>query len=216
VVNLAISTAALGLLAVLYAIGRVFRGDRRSRSRLPGRVFSVPAAVVLLAVAAAAVALASGPIRSTVASATGRYSAEAAQALRDRLPAALADRCQPDQLLVPGQLASLHCRGDVTNVSFHAFGTADDLDRAYRAALSARGVAVGTGSCARQWPGENSYPGPGGGGRVACYVDERGAWLLWAGDGVLGIAFRGDGHPEALYSSWSDGTFQLRTVPAQG
>jgi hypothetical protein len=212
VVNLAISTGALGLLAVLYAIGRVFRGDRRRRSRLPGRAFSVPAAVALLAVAGASVALAAGPIGATVASAAGPYSPEAAQALRERLPEGLANRCQSDQLLVPGLLASLDCRGGATDVSFHAFGNADDLDRAYRSALRARGVAVGTGSCAQQWPGENSYPGPGGGGRVACYVDERGAWMLWEGGGVLGIAFRGDGQPEALYSSWSEGAIQLRSA----
>jgi hypothetical protein len=207
VVNLVISTAALGVLAVLYAIGRVFRGNRRSQSRLPGLAFSVPAGVVLLVVAAASVSLAAGPIGSTVASATGRYSPEAAQALRERLPAALAARCRPDNLLVPGQLASVDCRSGTTDVSFHAFGNPDDLDRAYRATLNARGVAMGAGSCERHWPGENAYPGPGGGGRVACYVDERGAWLLWAGDGVLGIAFRGDGHAEALYSSWSGGAF---------
>jgi hypothetical protein len=97
-------------------------------------------------------------------------------------------------------------------VSFHAFASPEDLDRAYRAALSARGVAIGAGSCERQWPGENPYPGPGGGGRVACYVDERGAWLLWACDGVLGIAFRGDGQPKALYASWSVGAIRLRSA----
>jgi hypothetical protein len=210
-VNLAASTAVLGVLAILYAIGRVFRGDRR-RSRLPGRVFSVPAAVVLLAVAAVAVALAVGPIGSTVASATSRHSPAAEQGLRQRLPAALAARCQPDHLLVPGQLASLDCRDGVTDVSFHAFSNSHDLDRVYRSALSARGVTVGTGSCERQWPGENSYVGPDGGGRMACYVDERGAWMLWAGDLVLGIAFRRDGQPEALYSSWSDGTLRLRSA----
>jgi hypothetical protein len=212
VVNLAISTVALGILAVLYAIGRVFRGNSRGASRLPGLVFSVPAAVVLLAVAGASVSLAAGPIGSTVAFATGRYSPEAAQILRQRLPAALAARCEPDHLLMPGQLASLDCRGEATDVSFHAFGNADDLHRAYRAALSARGVAMGTGSCEQQWPGENPYPGPGGGGRVACYVDERGAWLLWVGDGVLGIAIRDDGRPEALFSSWSGGAFRLRSA----
>jgi hypothetical protein len=212
VVNLVISTAALVLLAVLYAIGRVFRGNRRSRSRLPGRVFSVPAAVVLLVVAGVSVSVAAGPIGSTVASATGPYSAEAAQALLDRMPAALAARCQPDHLLVPGQLASLDCRGETADVSFHTFGNPDDLDRAYRAALNARGVAMGAGSCEQQWPGENAYPGPGGGGRVACYVDERGAWLLWADDGVLGIAHRGDDQPEALYASWSGGAFRLRSA----
>jgi hypothetical protein len=212
VVNLTISTVALGLLAVLYAIGRVFRGNRRSRSRLPGRVFSVPAAVVLLLVAGASVALAAGPIGSTVASASGRSSADAAQALRDRLPATLVAGCRPDHLLVPGQLASLDCRGGATDVSFHAFGDPDDLDRAYRATLNARGVAIGTGSCEQQWPGENAYPGPSGGGRVACYVDERGAWLLWADDGVLGIAFRSDDRPEALYSAWTDGAFRLRSA----
>jgi hypothetical protein len=74
-------------------------------------------------------------------------------------------------------------------------------------------VAIGAGSCEQQWPGENAYPGKGGpGGRVACYVDERGAWVLWAADGVLGIAHRGDEQPEALYSSWSDGAFQLRSA----
>jgi hypothetical protein len=212
VVNLVISTAALGLMALLYAIGRVFRGDRHSLSRLPGRIFSVPAAVVLLVVAGVSVSLAVGPIGSTVASANGRYSREAAQALLDRMPDGLAERCRPDGLLIPGQLASLDCRGETTAVSFHAFGNPGDLDRAYRAALDARGVALGAGSCEQQWPGENAYPGPGGGGRVACYVDERGAWLLWAGDGVLGIAHRGDDRPEALYSSWSDGAFRLRST----
>jgi hypothetical protein len=211
VVNLAISTAALGLLAVLYAVGRVFRGDRR-RSRLPGRVFSVPAAVVLLAVAGASVALAAGPIGATISSATVRYSPEAAQALRERLPEALAQRCRPDHLLVPGQLASVDCRGGGTDVSFHAFGNSDDLDRAYRAALRARGVTVGAGSCEQQWPGENPYQDAAGAGRMACYVDERGAWLLWAGDGVLGIAVRGDGQPQALYTSWTEGAFELRSA----
>ncbi len=210
VLNLAISTAGLGLLAVLYAIGRVFRGNRNG-SRLPGRVFSIPAVVVLLAVACASVSLAAGPIGSTITSAAGRYSPQAAQALRERLPAALAARCQPDHLLVPGQLASLDCRVGATEVSFHAFSNVDDLDRAYRAALHARGVAMGAGSCQQQWPGEDPYPAPGGGGRVACYMD-RGAWLLWAGEGVLGIAFRGDGQPAALYSAWSGGAFRLRSA----
>jgi hypothetical protein len=72
-------------------------------------------------------------------------------------------------------------------------------------------VAIGAGSCAQQWPGENPYPGPGGGGRVACYVDDRGSWLLWAGDGVLGIAFRGDDQSDALYSAWSGGAFRPRS-----
>jgi len=212
VVNLAISTAALGLLAVLYAIGRVFRGDRRSHSRLAGRIFSVPAAVVLLALAAASVSLAAGPIGSTVTSATGPYSPQAAPALRDRLPAELATRCRPDHLLVPGQLASLDCRAGGTDVSFHAFSNPADLDRAYRAALRARGVAIGAGSCAQQWPGENPYSGWGGSsGRMACYVDERGAWLLWAGDGVLGIAFRGGDQSDSLYTAWSGGAFRPRS-----
>jgi hypothetical protein len=47
---------------------------------------------------------------------------------------------------------------------------------------------------------------------VACYVDRRGAWLLWTDGETLGIAYRSDGRVGALYSSWSFGAFSLRPL----
>jgi hypothetical protein len=173
-INLAISTVALGLLAVLYAVGRDAKRGTGRRSRLPGRLLGVPAAVTLVAVACVALSFAATPIWSTFAYVTGPYSPTAVQALRDNVPIELAASCRNDDLLVLGQVASLACR-DVagTNVSYHSFDTAEKLERWYRTTVRARGLAIGIGSCAQRWPAENQYSGPSGSGRVACYVALR-------------------------------------------
>jgi hypothetical protein len=209
IVNLAISTAVLALLAVLYVISEA-AGRAPRQSRLPSRLFSIPAAAVFVLVAITSIYVGEAPIQATVAFATGPYSSSAAPALRDRLPPALVSGCEPDYLLVPGQTASVTCRdADGTNVSYHAFEDPDRLRQWFAAALHARGVTIGNGSCARLWPAEGSFSGEGRTGEMACYVDRRGAWLLWTDNRDLGIALRSDGRTEALYSSWSAGTYWL-------
>ena len=73
-----------------------------------------------------------------------------------------------------------------------------------------RGVTTATGTCAERWPAEQSYASAAGTGRVACYVDRRGAWLLWTDGATLGIAHRSDGRSDLLYASWSSGAYALR------
>jgi hypothetical protein len=229
-VNLAISIATLVLLACLFAISEVVERRRQAAaarkpvpvepqaaaaqprpSRLASRVFGIPAAAVLVTVAGASVYFGAAPTLSAVDFVTGPYSAADSQALTNRLPAQLAAACGRDYLLVQGQTASAACRdGDGTEVSYHTFDTAAELDRWYRETSRMRGVPAGTGSCDGQWPAEQAYTGSVGSGRVACYVDRRGAWLLWTDNGMLGIALRSDGRWSALYSAWAAGTFSLR------
>lgn len=213
VVNLTISTVAIGLLAGLFAIGREADGEQARRHRIPGGLFSIPAALILLAVTGASIYFAAGPIRSTFTFVNGQYSSAAALELRNRLPAGLAVKCSDDYLLVAGQSASVACRDPSgTDVSYHAFDSADHLKDSYSAALHARGVTTGTASCAQQAPAEDQPPAGGGTGQVACYVDRRGAWLLWTDGTTLGIAHRSDSGSDELYSDWSSGRFSLRPL----
>jgi hypothetical protein len=107
-------------------------------------------------------------------------------------------------------MASLDCSDAGTDVSYHTFDTAADLNSAYAQALHARGVSTGTGSCAQRWPAESSYADQFGSGRLACYVDRRGAWLMWTDSDALGIAFRSDSQMGVLYATWSSGAVRLR------
>jgi len=209
--NLAIATVTLVLLAALYAISRPDEdGNQSSKVRPAGQFFNISAAVIFVAVAGAGVYLGAAPIRSTLDFATGPYSPAAEQALRSRLPVDLAGRCTRDYLLVPGQSASVDCRGaGAIEVSYHAFDSTADVDHWYRQTLRARDVATGVGACGQQWPAENSYSNSDGGGRVACYVDRRGAWMLWTDNATLGIAFRSDGQVRPLFADWSAGAFWL-------
>ena len=230
-VNLAISTVTLALLACLFAISRGVERHRQAAEaraaaklialretvaqprpkRLSARVFTIPAAAILVAVASAAVYLGAAPTLATLEFVTGPYSAAEAPALTSLVPAQFAATCGRDYLLLHGQTASVACRdGDATEVSYHAFDSADDLDQWYRETVRVRGVVIGSGSCDRQWPAEHPYFGPAGKGRVACNVDRRGAWLLWTDNGTLGIALRSDGQSSALYSAWLAGAFRLR------
>jgi hypothetical protein len=210
IVNLVIATVAIGLLAALYRLSQK-RRTRSSRSRTSRRLFGFLAATIYIVVAVASVSVAATPIRNTLAFVTGPRSTAATSVLRHRLPTTMLDGCGSDYLLIAGQLASLACHAaDATEVSYHSFETPRTMDASYRAALHARGVSPGTGSCAAHWPAEGPYRNGRGTGHVACYVDRRGAWLLWTDGQTLCIATRQDGHSDELYASWSAGEYWLR------
>ena len=208
VVNLAISTVALVLLGGLFSANAAWVRQGRTRVRHP--FFGIPAAGILVTLAVGAVLFGASPIRTTFISVTGPYSATTQSELRARVPAALAETCEPDYLLVPGQLASVACQYGDTEISYHAFATSDALSHAYQATLHARGIDVGSGSCMDRWPAESQYSNAGPTGRVACYVDRHGAWLLWTDQTTLGIALRSDANSNALFAAWLVGTFSLR------
>lgn len=213
VVNLTISTVAIGLLAALFVIGRNADEERILKRRIPGGLFSIPAALILLAVTAASIYFATGPIWSTFTVVNEQYSSTATPELRSRLPAGLVAECKNDYLLVPGQSASVACHdASGFDVSYHAFDSAGRLNDSYSAALHARGVTSGTASCAQQTSADGQSPAGGGTGQVACYVDRRGAWLLWTDGMTLGIAHRSDGGSTELYSDWSFGRFSLQPL----
>jgi hypothetical protein len=206
-VNLLLSVAALGMLAGLSTIVRVRRPGRAPR---PFNRLRVSAAVILVITAATSVLFGVAPIGTTLAFVTGPYAPAATHDLRDRIPPPVAASCAMDVLLLPGQAASLSCRAaGGTDVSYHLFGSTTELDHWYGDAVEARGLGFGHGSCAGSWPAEGVEPN---GSRVACYVDRRGAWLLWTDSRslVLGIACRADGRADALFTSWSTGQLSLR------
>jgi hypothetical protein len=215
-VNLAISTLAFVLLASLYALGLTIRGNQPRATPVSGRFVSIPAAFIFVAVSVTSVGFGVLPIKSTLTFATSdssRYDQQVQQ-LRSRVPQAVQTSCGSDYLLVPGQTASLDCRdGSGTDVSYHAFSDATALDTVYRQTVSARGVSLGlagSGVCAGQWPAEGTYTRPDGSmGRAACYLDRRGAWLIWTDSGALGIAYRGDGQQQLIASAWLAGNLAL-------
>ncbi len=137
--NLAISVAALALLAGLYALGNVRR--LRGRPDWPRRYFNISAAAVVMSLAIASLYLGIGPIRATAALTAHPYQPSAEQSLLRHPPPFLASSCRRDNILVVGQIASIRCDADKgsTTVSFHRFNSMDRLSRSYEESTRARG-----------------------------------------------------------------------------
>jgi hypothetical protein len=205
ITNLVISVVTFGLLAGLYAIGTVRWGVRNPK--LLNRYFSISAVLILMLMAGASIGFGAAPIRTALQYAARPSDDIAMASLAAQVPSSVIGSCVRDYLLLPGQTASLSCHvASTTDVSYHLFERSDDLRHWYEVALHARAVALNHGSCDRTWPAESIQSG---GVRVGCYVDRRGAWLLWMDPRlqILGIAHRSDGESRALDTAWTNGGF---------
>jgi hypothetical protein len=209
VVNLTIALAGFALLAVLFAVGA-----RGILGRTPERLasfFALSAAGVLLLMGGASVFFGIGPLQTSLSYVGASYDPSAATRLMNLMTPSVQAHCTQGRLLVTGQVASEICHGvGSADVSYHLFDSRADLLEWYEGTVQARGIPGSSGNCATDTLAEGAYGGPHP-GRLACYIDRRGAWLLWTDSDalVLGIAQRGDARAGDLYASWLAGSFAL-------
>jgi hypothetical protein len=204
--NLAISVGALAVLALLnLGLFRRFADKKGFRVTFYG----VSTASVLVLIAASALYFGFQPIRAAATVASVIHSPSAESRVRSLVPAAPSGTCTPDRLLLSGYEAGVRCQvSEVSGeVSYHAFASSDDLNHWYQQAIAARGIRADSGKCGSTLPADNPYSRAGRSGRLACYVDRAGAWLVWTDDGskVMSIAHSGSIGPDRLFAAWMSG-----------
>jgi hypothetical protein len=182
--------------------------EKRADKPTARRSRFVYAGAVLVSLTAAALAFGFPPIRVGATYAMTPADASAAQRIDGLLPAAVRTGCVRDGLMLTGYLAGRSCHDDPTNadVSYHLFTSDERLSEWYGQAVVNRDLPLASGRCGSA-AAEGQYAHGSSHGRVACYADRSGSWLIWTEEGVhlLGIAHRVDGRPADLFAAWEAG-----------
>lgn len=99
--------------------------------------------------------------------------------------------------------SSVRCDTATHRVYYEQFATVADMEESYAAYLTRAGIARGEGTtCDEGAPAEGTWDGPDN--RVACFVDDAGAWVVWNSSDLRLVAVAID--PEAklqrLFDWW--------------
>lgn len=100
--------------------------------------------------------------------------------------------------------ASVTCVTDTHRVYYEQFATAADMRESYEAYLVAQGIERGAGTtCDEGAPAEGTWNGSDG--RVACFVDDGNAWVVWSATRLrlVAVAIDPEGDLRRLFDWWS-------------
>ncbi len=186
--------AKIGIIGVLVAI-----------------VFGVPAYIALIQDGDATEAPPSSAPRTSsevVTTTTLPFPTPEEQRVLDNISHQIRPSCLRDEEPFEGSLSGVWCTppSGADTVYFGTFENTGKLSAAYYGTVDTAKVRHGAGDCATRAVAEAAYgtPGDPNTGRVACYIDDGMAWIVWTNEDLrlLGWAFRNDDDSRALYQWW--------------
>ncbi len=126
-------------------------------------------------------------------------------AVLSHVPPATADDCRrtSETARAGKATSSVTCLTDTHRVYYEEFASAADMRESYEAYLTSQAIARGEGtSCDDGAPAEGTWNGDDD--RVACFVDDGNAWVVWNSTQLrlVAVAIDPEGNLQRLFDWW--------------